>query len=109
MELKISVIIPVYNAEKYLKQLLDSITGQTISEIEVICVDDGSTDSSAQIIKDYMSKDERIHLLTQENLHAGPARNNGLALAKGEYVHFMDADDYLATPYAYEAIYDKVK
>lgn len=92
---KISVIIPVYNTEKYLHQCLDSVVNQTLKEIEIICIDDGSTDSSLEILKEYAQKDNRFQILTQKNLHAGVARNAGLAIAKGEYVHFLDSDDWL--------------
>ncbi len=91
---KVSVIIPVYNVEKYLKECLDSIIGQTLEEIEIICVDDGSTDSSLSILQEYGKRDPRIIILTQENQGAGAARNKGLAIAKGEYLSFLDADDF---------------
>lgn len=103
---KISIIIPVYNAERYLQQTLESILKQSLKEIEVICVDDGSTDSSPEIIRKFAEKDNRVTLIQQKNQHAGVARNNGLKAAKGEYIHFMDADDYVLD-YAYEAIYNK--
>ena len=103
---KISIIIPVYNAEAYLNQTLTTILKQSLKEIEVICVDDGSTDNSRSIIEKYAERDERVKLLTQQNQYAGVARNNGLKVAQGEYVHFMDADDYVLN-YAYEAIYHK--
>lgn len=91
---KISVIVPVYNVESYLRQSLDYIINQTLREIEIICVDDGSTDSSLDILKEYAAKDKRISVLKQENLHAGVARNAGLAVAKGEYLSFLDSDDF---------------
>lgn len=92
---KVSVIIPVYNVEEYLRECLDSVVNQTLKEIEIICVDDGSTDSSLEILKEYAKKDNRITVITQQNLHAGVARNAGLAVAKGEYVHFLDSDDWI--------------
>ena len=92
---KLSVIIPVYNAEKHLKQCLDSVINQTMHNIEIICVDDGSTDDSLNILKEYHKKDSRIVILTQQNLQAGVARNTGLTVAKGEYIHFLDADDWI--------------
>ncbi|MBO5833348.1 MAG: glycosyltransferase [Alphaproteobacteria bacterium] len=94
---KVSVIVPVYNVEKYLAQCLDSILGQTLSEIEVICVDDGSTDNSMEILKEYAKRDNRITILSQQNLHAGVARNAGLAVARGEYLSFLDSDDWFDT------------
>lgn len=103
---KLSVIIPVYNAARYLRQTLDSVLNQSLRDIEVICVDDGSTDESPAIIEGYAGKDGRVRLLRQENLHAGVARNAGMAVATGEYLHFLDADDYVLD-YAYEAIYNK--
>ena len=93
---KVSVILPIYNEEKYLAQCLDSICGQTLKEIEIICVDDGSTDNSTHILKDYAKKDSRITLITQENQFAGAARNKGMACAVGKYLSFLDADDYYA-------------
>ncbi|MCD7880546.1 MAG: glycosyltransferase [Clostridiales bacterium] len=101
---KLSIIIPVYNASAYLEQTLDSVLNQSLRDIEVICVDDGSTDSSPDILRRYAKKDSRVRLLHQDNLHAGVARNAGLAVATGEYVHFLDADDYVLD-HAYEALY----
>lgn len=92
--IKVSVIIPVYNGEKYLKQCLDSVCNQTLKEIEIICVDDGSTDSSFQILEEYQQKDERIQLFQQENQYAGAARNLGKKHATGEYLMFWDCDDF---------------
>ena len=92
---KVSVIIPVYNVEEYLRECLDSVVNQTLKEIEIICVDDGSTDNSLEILKEYAKKDNRITVIAQQNLHAGVARNAGLAVAKGEYVHFLDSDDWI--------------
>ncbi len=91
---KVSVIIPVYNAEKHLKQCLDSICAQTLSDIEVICVDDGSADGSAGILDEYAGKDARIRVLHQKNAGAGAARNNGLRESRGEFLSFLDADDF---------------
>lgn len=93
-DIKVSVIVPVYNVEIYLKECLDSLLNQTIKEYEIICVDDGSTDSSMDILKEYASKDKRITVLSQQNQYAGIARNKGLATAKGEYVIFLDSDDF---------------
>ena len=92
---KVSVIIPVYNAQRYLKECLDSVINQTLKDIEIICVDDGSTDNSLAILREYAAKDNRIMVLTQSNQYAGVARNNGLAKAAGEYVYFLDADDWM--------------
>lgn len=92
---KVSVIIPVYNTEKYLRECLDSVINQTLKEIEIICVDDGSTDNSLEILKEYAAKDNRITVLNQENLYAGVARNAGMMVASGEYYHFLDSDDWV--------------
>lgn len=91
---RVSVIIPVYNEEQYLEQCLDSLCRQTLEEIEIICVDDGSTDSSTQILAEYAGRDSRIKVLTQKNRFAGVARNRGMEHAVGEYLSFLDADDY---------------
>ena len=106
---KISVVIPVYNAEAFLDELLDSITGQTLKEIEIICVDDGSTDNSLEILKKYAQKDKRITIMQQNNMHAGVARNSGISIAKGEYIHFMDADDWLYDKDVYKNLYQIAK
>ena len=105
---KVSVIIPVYNVEEYLRECLDSVVNQTLKEIEIICVDDGSTDNSLEILKEYAKKDNRISVLTQENLHAGVARNAGLTVAKGEYVHFLDSDDWIDKE-TYQELYNLMK
>lgn len=93
-KIKVSVIIPVYNAQKYLQECLDSIIYQTLKDIEIICVEDGSKDNSLDILKRYADKDDRITILQQENQGPGVARKNGLAIAKGEYLSFLDADDF---------------
>lgn len=103
---KVSVIIPVYNGEKYLRQCLDSICAQTYSDIEIIIVDDGSTDTTPDILKDFREKDPRIRVFSQENKYAGVARNMGMSHATGEYLLFIDADDYIE-PEAIEALYKK--
>ena len=103
---KLSVIVPVYNAENSVGQCLESVLAQSLQDLELICVDDGSTDGSLAILQDYAAEDVRVKVLTQENLHAGPARNRGLEAAQGEYVHFLDADDCVL-PYAYECLFNK--
>ena len=105
---KVSVIIPVYNVKQYLQQCLDSIIGQTLKDIEIICVDDGSTDGSLDILYDYEKKDSRITVLTQKNQYAGVARNNGLKIATGEYLSFLDSDDFFDV-HMLEEIYNKAK
>ena len=92
---KISVIVPVYNVEKYLKKCLNSLINQTLNDIEIICVDDGSTDSSIEILKEFELKDDRIIVISQKNEGAATSRNKGINLAKGEYISFVDSDDWL--------------
>ena len=107
-DIKVSVIIPVYNAEIYLRQCLDTIINQTLREIEIICVDDGSTDGSLRILEEYVSTDNRIKLIRQENSGAGAARNRGLEVARGEYLSFLDSDDFFE-PDMLELSYKKAK
>ena len=94
---KVSVIIPVYNTEKYLRECLDSVLNQSLRDIEIICVDDGSTDSSPQILEEYAKRDSRVKILRQQNKFAGVARNNGMKIARGEYLCFLDSDDTFAS------------
>ena len=89
----VSVIVPVYNAAAFLRQTLDCICGQTLKEIEIILVDDGSTDETPAILQEYAARDSRIILLQQEHEYAGAARNKGMAIARGKYYSFLDADD----------------
>lgn len=91
---KVSVIIPVYNVAPYLRQNLDSVLAQTLSDIEVICVDDGSDDGSGKILEEYAQKDPRVKVLHQKNAGAGAARNLGLDHAAGEFLSFLDSDDF---------------
>ena len=92
---KVSVIIPVYNVEEYLGECLNSVVNQTFEDIEIICVNDGSTDNSLEILNDYALRDNRIKVLTQENKRQGAARNLGMDKSSGVYVYFMDSDDYI--------------
>ena len=94
MSPKVSVIIPVYNASAHLEICLDSVVHQTLQDIEIICVNDGSVDNSAQILEQYAQADSRVRVITQENAGAGAARNRGLDAAQGEYLSFLDADDF---------------
>lgn len=91
---KVSVIIPVYNAQAYLEDCLDSIVGQTLKDIEIICVDDGSTDDSPTILERYAARDPRFLILRQENKGAGAARNHGLRYARGTFLSILDCDDF---------------
>lgn len=106
MEIKVSVVVPVYNGEKYLHQCMDSIVGQTLREIEILCVDDGSTDASPKILQEYAKKDKRIKIFMQRKADAGTARNYGKRQAKGEYLIFWDCDDFFDA-YALEKMYRK--
>ena len=83
---KISIIVPVYNVERYLRDCLNSLINQTLSDIEIICVNDGSTDSSPRILEEYASKDSRIKVINKENSGYGASMNMGLAAAEGEYI-----------------------
>ena len=106
---KVSVIVPLYNVEDYLKRSLDSLVNQTLKDIEIILVDDCSTDKSLKIAKEYSKNDKRIKVInSKENQGAAAARNKGLDIAKGEYIGFIDADDYIDLNY-YEELYKKAK
>ena len=94
-QIKVSVVIPVYNVERYLGECLDSVLTQSLDAIEVVCVDDGSSDSSAQILRDYAGRDPRVVNIFQENSGQSAARNAGTAAARGEYVLYLDSDDLL--------------
>ena len=92
---KVSVIIPAYNAENYIEECLASVVAQTLADIEIIVVDDGSTDQTRSLVAKAAKEDSRISLIEQENQHAGVARNNGMERAVGDYLYFLDADDYI--------------
>lgn len=92
---KISIILPVYNVEKYLSDCLDSLINQTFQEIEIIAVNDGSTDSSAEILLQYASKDKRVKIINQVNQGLSGARNSGMARAAGDYIMLVDSDDWI--------------
>ena len=93
-EIKVTVVMPVYNADNYLRPALDSVVGQTLREIEIICIDDGSTDKSLEIIKEYQKADSRIRIVTENNAGPATARNKGIVRARGKYIAFLDADDF---------------
>ena len=103
---KVSIIIPVFNAEKYLEKCLDSLVNQTLEDIEIICIDDGSTDNSLEILKTYEQKDKRIKVLQQTNKKQGAARNYGIREAIGEYIGFVDSDDWAELD-MFEKLYNK--
>lgn len=98
-DILISIIVPIYNVEKYVKKCIESIINQTYKNIEIILINDGSKDTSLSICKDYKNKDKRIKLINQENGGVSKARNKGLNIAKGEYIVFIDSDDYITKNY----------
>lgn len=103
----ISVIIPVYNSEKWLRECLDSVLGQTFADFEVIAVNDGSTDSSRKILEEYLRKDDRVRIVDRKNGGLSAARNTGIENSCGKYLFFVDSDDYIsadALKYLYEAL-----
>lgn len=105
--IKVSVIIPVYNTEKYLRKCLDSVCSQTLKDIEIICVNDCSPDNSLDILREYAENDDRIKIIDfAENKGAAAARNAGIDLARGEYLGFVDSDDFVDLDF-YEKLYDK--
>ena len=105
--IKVSVIVPIYNAEKYLRECLDSIVNQTLKEIEIILIDDGSTDGSAEICQEYLH-DSRVSYYRKENEGLAAARDDGMQRATGEYIGFVDSDDWLE-PDMYEKMYQAGK
>ena len=106
---KISVIIPVYNVEKYLSECLDSIVNQTLKDIEVICVNDGSTDNSLHILEEYAQKDIRIKIINREHCGHTYTRKIGLDNANGDYILFCDSDDYYPELTAFEELYNYIE
>ncbi len=105
---RVSVVVPIYNVEKYLRQCLDSIVGQTLDDIEVICVNDGSTDSSLEIINEYVSRDPRFKVIDKKNSGYGHSMNMGFDMASGEYIAIIESDDY-AEPNMLEVLYNRAK
>lgn len=102
---KVSVIVPVYNTENYLEETLQSLENQTLAELEIVCVNDGSTDSSLTILRNHAKKDSRIKIIDQKNRGVSVARNHGIKAAKGQYIMFVDSDDLLP-PYACEKAFE---
>ena len=102
---KVSIVVPVYNTEKYLRQCVDSILAQTLSEIEIILVDDGSKEECAKLCEELAKTDLRIKVIHKINGGLGFARNSGIEAACGEYVGFVDSDDYIR-PEMYKSLYD---
>lgn len=106
---KVSVIVPVYNTEQYLKRCLDSICFQTLKDIEIICINDASTDDSLHILKEYALLDNRIKIVNfEQNQEVSHARNTGIEMARGEYIGFVDSDDTIES-YCYEKLYNSAK
>ncbi|MBP3846437.1 glycosyltransferase [bacterium] len=105
---KVSVIIPVYNVEKYLRECLESVVNQTLKDIEIICVNDGSTDNSLDILNEFSNKDNRVKIINKTNGGLSSARNAGMAAAQGEFIGFLDSDDYIDLNF-YESLYNRAK
>lgn len=105
---KITIIVPVYNVENYLPKCLDSLINQTIKDLEIICINDGSTDKSLNILKEYAQNDNRIIVIDKENEGQGICRNYGIKIAKGEYTAFVDPDDWV-NPSMYENMYNQAR
>ncbi|MBE7712495.1 MAG: glycosyltransferase [Cyanobacteria bacterium SIG26] len=106
--ISVSVIVPVYNVEKYLERCLDKLINQTLKSIEIICINDGSKDNSREILAKYAQKDNRIIIIDQENAGLSAARNAGMEIAKGEYIGFVDSDDWVDLDF-YEKLYNAAK
>ncbi|MGL5568829.1 MAG: glycosyltransferase family 2 protein [Cetobacterium sp.] len=105
---KISIVVPVYNVEKYLKRCIDSILAQTFKEFELIIINDGASDNSSKILDEYSKIDERIKVIHKKNEGCSAARNDGIKLSKAEYIGFVDGDDYIE-PKMYEKLYNQIK
>lgn len=107
-KISVSVIVPVFNVEKYLSRCLNSLINQTLSNIEIICINDGSTDNSLNILNEYAQKDSRIIVINQENSGQSYSRNKGLDIAKGEFIGFVDSDDWVDLDF-FENLYNSAK
>ena len=105
---KVSILVPCYNVEKYLKQCLDSIVNQTLKDIEIICINDGSTDSTLDIIKQYAKNDDRFVVIDKQNEGYGKSMNRGLDAATGEYIGIVESDDWVEKD-AFETLYNTAK
>lgn len=106
--IKVSIIVPIFNTEKYIEKCLNSLVNQTLHDIEIICVNDGSTDNSMITVRRLAVRDSRIKIIEQQNLKQGAARNNGMKIATGEYIGFVDSDDWIDLDY-YEKLYTTAK
>ncbi len=107
-KIKVSIIVPVFNVEKYLKRCLDSLINQTLKDVEIICINDGSTDNSTFILQDYKRRDKRITVINKKHEGLSIARNVGIEFAKGEYIGFVDSDDWVDLDY-FEKLYAAAK
>jgi glycosyltransferase involved in cell wall biosynthesis len=105
---KVSIIVPVYNVEKFIKRCLNSLINQSLKDIEIICINDGSTDKSLQILEEFAQKDDRVIIINQDNSGVSVARNNGIDNASGEFIGFVDSDDWVDLDF-YEKLYNTAK
>jgi|GEM_PF-6934712 len=105
----VSVVMPVYNVEKYVERCMESVVSQTLKDIEIICVDDGSNDKSAEIIKNFAEKDGRIKIITEKNGGISYARNTGIIAARGKYIYFLDSDDFMNISDGLEKMYERAE
>lgn len=106
---KISIIIPVFNTEKYLSNCLNSVIEQTLKNIEIICINDGSTDNSSKILENYSKFDNRIIVINQKNKGSGYSRNKGIDISRGKFISFLDSDDMYYDKFALESLFNKAK
>lgn len=106
--IKVSIIVPFYNTQEYIEKCLNSLVNQTLKNIEIILINDGSTDDSVEIAKAFREKDSRIKIINQENKKQGAARNAGMKIAQGEYIGFVDSDDWVDLDY-FEKLYNAAK
>lgn len=106
---RISIVIPVFNSEKYLVDCLNSVINQTLKDLEIICINDGSTDNSSRILDKYSKTDSRFIIVNQENKGSGFSRNKGINMSKGKFISFLDSDDMYYNKYALENLYNNAK
>src|SRR5690554_5825547 len=97
MRPKVTVIVPFFNSENYIRECIESLVNQTLKELEIICINDGSTDGSYEIVQEYAQRDDRIVLISKYNTGYGHSMNLGLSLAKGEYIGILESDDYVVS------------
>ena len=102
---RVSIVVPVYNVERYLRQCLDCLVNQTYQNVEIICVDDGSTDASSEILTEYALKNSRVRVIRQKNSGLSAARNVGFSFATGEYVMYVDSDDWIGVRTCEKAVF----